>query len=107
MIALARHADHPGRLDKLTLLEGHELAANHPGQPHPAKHRQKDHDVGDGDAVQQRSHDQQQEDARERQHQVDEPHQDRIDPATVIPGDRTDDDANHDRDNRGRNANRQ
>ncbi len=63
---------------ELALPQGQELRAHEPGHAHPAGEPDHGHD-GPDRGLEEREHGQQQEEAREDQHQVDQPHDDRVD----------------------------
>ncbi len=74
MISAIRHADGSCRLDEIALLEGQELAADDPSQPHPGEESEKKHHAQDRAAID-GEEDQEQENGGKREHQVDESHQ--------------------------------
>ena len=78
----------PDRLrprDELALLQRQELGADQAGHAHPAGEADHRHDRPDR-GPQERQHGQEQEEAREDQHQVDEPHDHRVDRSAVVAG---------------------
>ena len=88
------------RLDELLLAQREEGAAHDPGEARPEEEREDDRDalrIALADVHRDR---QQHREARQRQHQVGQPHQHVVDPAAEVAADRADRRADHGREQR-------
>ena len=101
--APVRHADRARRLDESRSLSDRNsprmTRASHIQEKTPRKRIDAQHR-----AAIHREEDQEQEDGGEGEHQIDEAHQQRVDPAAVVAGDGPDHDPDQRRDQRGADA---
>ena len=88
-------ARHPGGVDVLAFSKGQELAANEPRETGPQEEAQHDRETEDSEPLEvlarDLSDDGAEHDDRDDDHEVGEAHEERLDPATVVAGDRADD----------------
>ena len=86
------------RLDVLLLAQREEDAAHDARDPRPEEEREDDRHAPLTALTEQRRGGEQDGEQRQRQHEVGEAHQDVVDPAAVVAGDRADDEADDRRD---------
>src|SRR5512142_1623992 len=95
--ASVSRADGVGRYHELPFLERDELGANEPRRLHPTREPDHGHDVDDA-RLEDGDHGKHQEDRRDGEHDVHQPHDHSVYPAAVITGDGAKDDSDDGRD---------